>query len=135
QFEEAVGHWPGCRCRDGEALVDCFEDKASVETPGEGAEVTWQMFGADHAMRGQQAVLDIGQHRVCPAEGRVARSSAIGTGDVSLMDDARRFGDAAKPLAAVANDGGLFVDGVELAPTADAHRPLIVAIPRLPAVG
>src|SRR5215831_3684453 len=67
------------------------------------------MFGADHAMRGQQAVLDIGQHRVRPAEGRVARSSAIGTGDVSLMDDARLFGDAAKPLAAVANE--TFDDG------------------------
>lgn len=26
------------RCCDGEALVDCFEDKASVETPSEGAE-------------------------------------------------------------------------------------------------
>src|SRR5215510_16593943 len=76
------------------------------QAPGERAKVTWQMFGADHAMRGQKAVLDIGQHRVRPAEGRVARSPAIGAGDVALMDDTRLFGDAAKPLAAVADDGG-----------------------------
>src|SRR5215813_4153282 len=68
------------------------------------------MFGADHAMRGQKAVLDIGQHRVRPAEGRVARSPAIGAGDVALMDDTRLFGDAAKPLAAVADDSGAGLD-------------------------
>ena len=90
--------------------MDRFQDKAAVEAPGEGAEVTWQMFGADHAMRGQEAVLDIGQHRVRPAEGRVARSPAIGAGDVALMDDTRLFGNAAKPLATVADDGGSGLD-------------------------
>ena len=78
--------------------MDCFEDKASVETPGEGAEVARQMFG------GEQAVLDIGEHSVCPAEGRVACGSAIGAGDMALMDDPRLLGNAAKPLAAVADD-------------------------------
>src|SRR5271169_6454716 len=84
---------------------------AAVEAPSEGAEVTWQMFGADRAVRGQEAVLDVGEHGVCPAEGRVARRPAIGAGDVALMDDARRFGDAAKPLTAVADDGGSGLDG------------------------
>src|SRR6516162_4536355 len=96
QFEEAVGHWRSCRCRDGEALVDCFEDKASVETPGEGAEVARQMFGGDHSVGGEQAV--------CPAEGGVACGSAIGAGDMAFMDDTRLLGNAAKPLAAVADD-------------------------------
>src|SRR5271168_4332521 len=64
------------------------------------------MFGADHAMGGQEAVFDIGEHRVRPAEGRMARRPAIGAGDVALMDDARLFSDAAKPLAAIADDGG-----------------------------
>ena len=63
------------------------------------------MFGADLAMGGQKAVLDIGQHRVRPTESGVARRVAIGAGDVALMDDARLFGDSAKPLAAVADDG------------------------------
>ena len=63
------------------------------------------MFGADHAMGGQKAVLDIGQHRVRPAEGRVARRPAIRAGDVALMDDTRLFGDTAKPRAAVADNG------------------------------
>src|SRR5271170_3424148 len=52
------------------------------------------MFGADHAMGGHEAVFDIGQHRIRPAEGRVARRPAIRAGDVALMDDARLFGDA-----------------------------------------
>ena len=60
---------------------------------------------------GHEAVLDIGQHRVHPAEGRVARRPAIGAGDVALMDDAPLFGDAAKPLAAIADDGGSGLDG------------------------
>src|SRR5271170_2300354 len=68
------------------------------------------MFGADLAMSGQKAVLDIGQHRVRPAEGRVARRPTIGAGDVALMDDTRLFGDAAKPLAAIADDGGSGLD-------------------------
>src|SRR5277367_5204147 len=111
QFEEAVGDWRGGGCGDGEPLVDGFQNKAAVEAPGEGAEVTWQMFGADLAMGGQKAVLDIGQHRVRPAEGRVARRPAIGAGDVALMDDAPLFGDAAKSLAAIADDGGSGLDG------------------------
>src|SRR5271169_6231691 len=110
QFEEAIGDWRGGGCGDSEPLVDGFQTKAAVEAPGEGAEVTWQMFGADLAMGGQEAVLDIGQHRVRPAEGRVARRPAIGAGDVALMDDARLFGDAAKPLAAIADDGGSGLD-------------------------
>jgi hypothetical protein len=63
------------------------------------------MLGADHAMDGQEAVLDVGQHRVRPAEGRMAHRPAIGAGDVALMDETRPFGDAAKPQAAVADDG------------------------------
>jgi hypothetical protein len=84
--------------RDGEALADCFEDKASVETPSEGVEVVRQMFGGDHSVGGEQAVLDIGEHGVRPAEGRVA-SSAIGSGDVAFMDDTALLGNAAKSLA------------------------------------
>ena len=84
--------------------MDCFEDKASVETPGEGAEVARQMFGGDHSVGGEQAVLDIGEHSVCPAEGGVACGSAIGAGDMAFMDDTRLLGNAAKPLAAVADD-------------------------------
>src|SRR5271169_4708346 len=110
QFEEAVWHRRGGGCGNGEPLVDGFQDKAAVEAPGEGAEVTWQMFGGDHAMGGHEAVFDIGQHRVRPAEGRVARRPAIGAGDAALMDDARLFGDAAEPLAAVADDGGSGLD-------------------------
>src|SRR5271166_6893536 len=68
------------------------------------------MLGTDHAMGGQEAVFDIGQHRVCPAEGRMARSPAIGAGDMALMDDTWLFGDAAKPLAAVADDSGAGLD-------------------------
>src|SRR5271169_454264 len=112
QFEEAVGDWRGGGCGNGEPLVDGFQNKAAVEAPSEGAEVTWQMFGADHAMGGHEAVFDIGQHRVRPAEGRVARRLAIGAGDVALMDDARLFGDAAKPLATVADDGGSGFDTI-----------------------
>ena len=84
--------------------MDCFEDKASVETPCEGAEVARQMFGGDHSVGGEQAVLDIGEHGVRPAEGRVACSSAIGASDVAFMDDTGLLGNAAKPLAAVADD-------------------------------
>src|SRR5207253_5922706 len=91
QFEEAVGHRRGRRCGDGEALVDGFQDKAAVEAPSECAEVARQMFGVDHTMRGQKAVLDVRQHRVGPAKGRVARGGAIGAGDMSLMANARLF--------------------------------------------
>src|SRR5277367_1387709 len=61
-------------------------------------------------MGGQEAVLDVGEHRVRPTEGRVARGSAVRPGDVALVDDTRLFGDAAKPLAAVADDSGAGLD-------------------------
>jgi hypothetical protein len=35
----------------------------------------------------------------------MARSGAIGTGDVALVNEIRLRSNAAKPLAAVANDG------------------------------
>ena len=78
----------------------------------------WQMLGADHAMGGQEAIFDIGQYRVRPVEGTVTRSPAIGAGDVAFMDDTWLFGDAAKPLAAVADDSGAGLDTGE-------HRRLV----------
>ena len=81
-------------------LVQARRDVLSSE----GAEVARQMFGGDHSVAGEQAVLDIGEHGVRPAEGRVACSSAIGAGDVAFMDDTSLLGNAAKPLAAVADD-------------------------------
>src|SRR5260221_6376376 len=90
--------------------MDCFQDEASVEAPGEGAEVARQVFGADRPVCGQQTVFDIGKYGVCPAESGVARGCATGAGDVALVGDARLFGDAAKPLAAVADDGGPGLD-------------------------
>src|SRR6202795_760545 len=98
QFEEAVGHWRGRGCGDGEAFVDGFEDKTAVEAPGECAEVARQMFGVDHTVRGQEAVLDVRQHSVRPAEGRVARGRAIGAGDMALVVDARLLGNTAKQI-------------------------------------
>ena len=86
--------------------MDCFEDKATVEAPGEGAEVARQMFGAERAVGGHEAVFDIGEHGVRPPEGRVARSPATGAGDMALMDDAWLLGNAAKPLASVADHSG-----------------------------
>ena len=74
--------------------------KPSVETPCEGAEVALEMFGGEHSVGGEQAVLDIGEHGVRPAEGRVACSSAIGASDVDVfMDDTRLLGNAAKPFS------------------------------------
>ena len=64
------------------------------------------MLGADHTVSGHEAVLDIGEHCVRPAEGWVTGSGATGAGDVTLVDDTRLLGDAAKPLAAVADDSG-----------------------------
>jgi hypothetical protein len=64
------------------------------------------MFGADHTVRGQKAIFDVGEHGVRPAEGRVPCGRAIGAGYVALVDDARLLGNAAKPLAAVADDCG-----------------------------
>ena len=84
--------------------MDGFEDVAAVEAPGEGAEIARQMFGADYAVRGQEAVFDIGEHRVRPTKGRVAGGGAIGASDMALVDDSRLLGNAAKPLAAIADD-------------------------------
>src|SRR3954467_552112 len=72
QFEQAIGHWRGRRGGDGQSLVNCFQDEAAVEAPGEGAEVAREMFGRDGAVRGQEAVFDIGEHGICPAEGGVS---------------------------------------------------------------
>ena len=68
------------------------------------------MLGGDGAVRGEEAVLDVGEHGVRPAEGRVAGAGAVGAGDVAFMNDAGLLGDAAKPLAAVADDGGSRLD-------------------------
>ena len=40
----------------------------------------------------------------------MSRGGAIRAGDVTLVDDARLLGNAAKPLAAVADDGGSSLD-------------------------
>ena len=61
-------------------------------------------------MRGQEAILDVGQHGVSPAEGGMAGGSPIGAGDVALMDEPGLRGNASKPLAAVADDGGSGLD-------------------------
>ena len=53
-----------------------FQNKAAVEAPGEGAEVARQMFGRDGAVGGQEAVFDIGEHGICPAEGGVLKRAA-----------------------------------------------------------
>jgi hypothetical protein len=90
--------------------VDRFQDEAAVETPGEGAEVARQMLGADDAVGGQQAVFDVGEHGVRPAEGRVAGAGAAAAGDMAFMHDAWLFGDAPEPLATVADDGGSSLD-------------------------
>ena len=73
QFEETVGHWRGRRCGDGESLVDSFQDKPTIEAPGKGAEIARQMFGLNGAVRSQNAVFDIGEKSVRPAERGVAR--------------------------------------------------------------
>src|SRR4051794_41967346 len=105
QFEKAIGHWRGRCGGDGQSLVDCLQNKAAVEAPGEGAEVARQMFGLDGAVRGQEAVFDIGEHGICPAEGGVSGGGAVGAGDVALVDETRLPRDATKPLPAVADDG------------------------------
>src|SRR3954451_3900979 len=89
QFEEAIGHWRGCRGSDGQSLVDCFQGEAAVEAPGEGAEVAREMFGRDGAVRGQEAVFDVGEHGICPAEGRVSGGGAVGAGNVALVAETR----------------------------------------------
>ena len=84
-----MGHWRGRCGSDGQSLVDCLQNKAAVKAPGEGAEVARQMFGRDGTVRGQEAVFDIGEHGICPAEGGVSGSGAIGAGDVALVDNTR----------------------------------------------
>src|SRR3954466_8887660 len=106
QFEKTIGHWRGCRCGDGESLVDSFQDKPTIEAPGKGAEIARQMFGLNGAVRGQNAVLDVGAHSVRPGERGVARGGTTGAGDVALVDDARLLRNTAKPLATIADDGG-----------------------------
>src|SRR3954454_4794531 len=71
QFEQAIGHWRGRRGGDGQPLVDCFQNEATVEAPGEGVEVARQMFGRDGSVCCQESVLDIGEYSICPAEGGV----------------------------------------------------------------
>src|SRR5215204_1974674 len=110
QFEEAIGHWRGRGGGDGESLVDRFQDEAAVEAPGEGTEVAREMFGRDDAVRGQEAVFDVGEHGICPAEGGVTGGGAIGAGDVALVDETRLPRNATKPLPAVADDGGSGLD-------------------------
>src|SRR3954470_5580152 len=110
QFEEAIGHGRGRRGGDGEALVDGFQDEAAVEAPGEGAGVAGQMFGRDGAVRGQEAVFDVGEHGICPAKGGMSGGGATGAGDVALVDDAGLVGNATKPLATIANDSGSGLD-------------------------
>src|SRR3954469_5711073 len=73
QFEKTIGHGRGCRCGDGESLVDSFQDKPTIEAPGKGAEIARQMFGLNGAVRGQNAVFDVGEQSVRPAERGVAR--------------------------------------------------------------
>ena len=101
-----MGHWRGRRGSDGQSLVDGFQDKAAVEAPGEGAEVAREMFSRDSAVRGQEAVFDIGEHGICPAEGGVSGGGTVGAGDMALVDETRLPRNALKPLPAVADDGG-----------------------------
>src|SRR3954447_10499750 len=110
QFEEAIGHWRGRGGGDGQSLVDCFQDEAAVEAPSEGAEVARQMFGRDGAVGGQEAVFDIGEHGICPAEGGVSGGGAIRAGNVALVAETRLPRNALKPLPAVADDGGSGLD-------------------------
>src|SRR5271169_6981041 len=49
-----------------------FKIKRRLKRQAKAREVTWQMFGADHTVGGQEAVLDVSEHRVRPVEGRVA---------------------------------------------------------------
>ena len=84
--------------------MDGFEDIAAVEAPSEGTEVARQMFGADHTMRGQQAVLDVGEHGVRPTKGGVARGGSIGAGDMAFVGDTRLLANTTKPLTTIADD-------------------------------
>ena len=68
------------------------------------------MFGRDGAMRGQEAVFDVGEHGICPAEGGVSGGGATGARDMALVDDARLVSNPTKPLPAVADGGGPGLD-------------------------
>src|SRR3954470_7841944 len=67
-------------------------------------------FGRDGAVRGQEAVFDVGEHGIGPAEGGVSGGGAIRAGDVALVGDTRLPRNATKPLPAVADDGGSGLD-------------------------
>src|SRR3954451_6562226 len=105
QFEQAIGHWRGRGGGDSQSLVDGFQDKAAIEAPSEGTEIARQMLGRDGAVRGQEAVFDIGEHGIGPAEGGVSGGGAVGAGDMALVDETRLPRNALKPLPAVADDG------------------------------
>src|SRR5215210_383319 len=110
QFEQAIGHWRGRGGGDGQSLVDGFQNEAAVEAPGEGAEVAREMFGRDGAVGGQEAVFDIGEHGICPAEGGVSGGGAVGARDMALVDETRLPRNALKPVPAVADDCGSGLD-------------------------
>src|SRR5215213_11906462 len=105
QFEKTVGHWRGRRGGDGQSLVDGFQDEPTIEAPSEGAEVAREMFGSDGAVGGQEAVFDVGEHGICPAEGGVSGGDAVGARDMALVGDTRLPRNTTKPLPAVADDG------------------------------
>src|SRR4051794_18369293 len=93
-------------CRKSLTAQPSCKDEAAVEAPGEGAEVAREVLGRDGAVGGQEAVFDVGEHGICPAEGGVSGGGAIGAGDVALVGDTRLPRNATKPLPAVADDGG-----------------------------
>ena len=92
------------------AMASCswtvFRTKRRLKRQAKAPKVARQMFGRDGAMRGQEAVFDVGEHGVCPAKGGMSGGGATGAGDVALVDDARLVGNATKPLPAVADDSG-----------------------------
>ncbi len=68
------------------------------------------MFGRDGTVCGQEAVFDVGEHGICPAEGGVLGGGAVGAGDVALVDETRLPRNALKPVPAVADDRGSGLD-------------------------
>src|SRR5580692_2018906 len=46
------------------ALLDCLQGETPVEAPSERAEVAWQVFSANRAVRRQEAVFDVGEQGV-----------------------------------------------------------------------
>ena len=63
------------------------------------------MFGRDGAVCCQEAVFDVGEHGICPAEGGVSSGGAVGARDMALVDETRLPRNALKPLPAIADDG------------------------------